>query len=84
MIEYKPIALTITDAIKQTGLSRTRLYEAMKEGAIVAKKAGRRTLIAYADLETYLASLPFYQAGRALEDAHSRRQPGSKEGQVNG
>lgn len=58
-----PITVTIPDAVKASGLSRTALYEALKKGSISARKAGRRTLINYADLQAYLASLPAYQAG---------------------
>ncbi|GAA3901055.1 hypothetical protein GCM10022276_19820 [Sphingomonas limnosediminicola] len=58
-----PIAVTIPDAVKATGMSRTSIYEAMKRGDLTARKAGRRTLISFADLEAYLASLPTYQAG---------------------
>ena len=58
-----PIAVTIPDAVKATGMSRTSIYEALKRGDLSAKKAGRRTLISFADLEAYLASLPTYQAG---------------------
>lgn len=57
-----PIAVTIPDAVKATGMSRSALYEALKRGDLTARKAGRRTLIAFADLEAYLASLPTYQA----------------------
>ena len=57
-----PIAVTIPDAVKLSGCSRTALYEAMKKG-LPARKAGRRTLIMMADLEAFLASLPTYQAG---------------------
>lgn len=58
-----PITLTIPEAIKASGMSRTAIYEALKFKRISAKKAGRRTLISYADLQAYLASLPPYQAG---------------------
>ncbi|HKC02828.1 MAG TPA: helix-turn-helix domain-containing protein [Sphingomicrobium sp.] len=58
-----PIAVTIPDAVKATGMSRTSIYEALKRGDLSARKAGRRTLISFADLEAYLASLPSYQAG---------------------
>jgi excisionase family DNA binding protein len=58
-----PIAVTILDAVKATGMSRTSLYEALKRGDLTARKAGRRTLISFADLEAYLARLPTYQAG---------------------
>jgi len=55
-----PIAVTISDAVKATGLSRSRLYEALKDGSLSAKKAGRQTLISFSDLQAYLASLPAY------------------------
>lgn len=58
-----PIAVTIPEAVKATGMSRSALYEAMKRGDLIARKAGRRTLISFADLESYLGSLPTYQAG---------------------
>lgn len=58
-----PIAVTIPDAVKATGLSRSTIYEALRRNDLVAIKAGRRTLISYADLQAYLASLPAYQAG---------------------
>lgn len=57
-----PIAVTIPEAVRLSGCSRSALYEAMKRG-LPARKAGRRTLIMVADLEAYLAGLPTYQAG---------------------
>ena len=57
-----PLALTIADAVKVSGLSRTAIYEAIKRD-LPALKAGRRTLIPFAELQAYLASLPAYQAG---------------------
>lgn len=60
---HTTIAVTIPEAVKVTGLSRSRLYEALRSGDLSARKAGRRTLIPFADLEAYLASLPTYQAG---------------------
>ena len=57
-----PIAVTIPDAVRISGCSRSALYEAMKRD-LPAKKAGRRTLIMLDDLEAYLASLPSYGQG---------------------
>ena len=54
---------TLPEAVQFSGLSRTSIYEALKRGDVTARKAGRRTLIMFADLEAYLASLPAYQAG---------------------
>ena len=59
----KPIAVTIPDAVKVSGMSRSSIYEALKRGDLSARKAGRRTLIAFSDLQAYLASLPEYKAG---------------------
>mgnify|MGYP002784265155 CR=1 FL=1 len=53
---------TLTEAARYSGLSRTALYEALKRKAISARKAGRRTLISFADLDAYLAGLPEYRA----------------------
>ena len=58
-----PIAVTIPDAVKASGMSRSSLYEALKRGDLSARKAGRRTLISFADLQAYLASLPEYKTG---------------------
>lgn len=58
-----PIAVTIPDAVKATGISRSSLYEAMKRGDLTARKAGRRTLIRVCDLEDYLAGLPTFETG---------------------
>lgn len=53
---------SVFDAVKCSGLSRTSIYEALKRGDLTARKAGRRTLISFAELEAYLASLPTYQS----------------------
>ena len=58
-----PIAVTIPDAVRVSGMSRTSIYEALKRGDITARKAGRRTLISFTDLQAYLTSLPEYRAG---------------------
>jgi excisionase family DNA binding protein len=58
-----PIALTIPDAVKASGMSRTVIYEALKRGELTAHKAGRRTLIPFASLQDYLAALPAYRPG---------------------
>lgn len=59
---HTTIAVSIPEAVRATGLSRSRIYEALKSG-LPARKAGRRTLIMVADLETFMANLPKYQAG---------------------
>ena len=49
-----PITVTIPDAVKASGMSRSSIYEALKRGDLSARKAGRRTLICFADLQAYL------------------------------
>ena len=53
-----PSYLRIADAIKYSGLSRTRIYIALAQGKISARKAGRATLIERISLDRYLAELP--------------------------
>lgn len=55
------ITLTIPEAVRASGLSRSSIYVAMQQGQLSALKAGRRTLIRVVDLENYLASLPSFQ-----------------------
>lgn len=55
-----PLAYTIKDAVKMTGMSRTRLYEELKSGRLTAKKAGRATLIPHESLQAWLNNLGNY------------------------
>lgn len=41
----EPIALSVSDAVKASGLGRTTLYEAMSEGRMETRKVGRKRLI---------------------------------------
>ena len=47
------------------GPHRTKLYELIKEGRILARKCGSRTLIDGDSLRAYLASLPVLPARKA-------------------
>lgn len=55
---YTPLAYTVRDAARVTGLARTRLYELASQGNITFRRAGRRTVILADDLRSLLASLP--------------------------
>lgn len=52
------LSFTIEQAVKATGIGRTTIFAAIKSGRLVARKNGRRTLIASGDLQKFLASLP--------------------------
>lgn len=54
----EPLAYTVEDAVKASGLCRSRLYEELRAGRIEARKAGRRTLILASSLTAFLTALP--------------------------
>jgi excisionase family DNA binding protein len=55
---HEPLAYTIADAVKVTGIGRTTLYELIGAGKIKASKAGNRTLVMADSLRDYVDSLP--------------------------
>jgi excisionase family DNA binding protein len=44
------------------GIGRTKIYEAISSGELVARKCGKRTLILRTDLQEFLSDLPTVQA----------------------
>lgn len=52
------LSFTIEQAVKATGIGRTAIFAAIKSGRLVARKNGRRTLIASNDLQQFVANLP--------------------------
>jgi len=52
------LASDIDEACEASGHGRTKLYEAIAEGKLKARKAGTRTLILSDDLKDYLQHLP--------------------------
>ena len=58
-----PISVNIPEAVRLSGRSRSAIYESLAKGELTARKAGKRTLILYADLQAYIAALPAYQPG---------------------
>jgi excisionase family DNA binding protein len=59
------ITLTIPDAVKASGASRTSIYEALRQGKLTALKHGKRTLIPADALKAWLSSMPAYQPSQA-------------------
>ena len=53
-----PIAYTIAEVCAEARAGRTAVYEAIKCGALIARKRGRRTIILSDDLHRWLDSLP--------------------------
>jgi hypothetical protein len=44
---------------------RSKIYEAIKDGRLVARKSGRSTIILADDYRAYLNALPTLEPGRA-------------------
>ena len=57
MVNQK-VALTVEEAAEICGIGRTSLYCAIRDGKLIARKAGRRTIILMADLQNFLDALP--------------------------
>lgn len=50
----EPISVRIPEAVRMTGLSRSRIYELMRAGEIRYSKVGRSTLILVDSLRSFV------------------------------
>ena len=50
----EPISVKIPEAVRLTGLSRSRLYELMKSGDVEFTKVGSSTLILFESLRGFI------------------------------
>ena len=57
-----PLAYCVEDAAAMIGISRSTMYEFVKDGRIPARKIGTRTVIRHCDLEAFLEAAPFSAA----------------------
>jgi hypothetical protein len=53
-----PLAYPIEEAGPAAGVSRTRIYEAIRKNELTARKAGKATIIEVGELQRWLRSLP--------------------------
>lgn len=51
---FIPITLTVSEALRLSGLGRTTLYGLIAEGKLASSTVGRRRLISYASLKALL------------------------------
>lgn len=65
--QAEPICIKIPEAVRVTGLSRSRIYELMKSGDIRFVKVGSSTLILMESVRTFLL-------GRLVPAAGSERR----------
>jgi hypothetical protein len=54
----EPVFVSIADAANITGESEWTVKQRLREGIYKAKKSGRRTLIVFDTIKSYIASLP--------------------------
>lgn len=59
------LAYSVSAAAEAADSGRTKLYEAIKRGDLVARKHGTRTIILAEDLQAWLAALPKLETGRS-------------------
>ena len=57
-----PLAYNINEACAVARAGRTVLYEAIRDGALIARKRGRKTLILPEDLRRWVEGHPAVQA----------------------
>lgn len=55
------LGFSVADAARAAGLSRSKLYEALKAGDLAGRKAGRRTIIEEFELRRWLSNMPSWQ-----------------------
>jgi len=48
---FKPVTVTVENALKLSGLGRTKLYELINQGKIKTINVGRRRLVVFSSLE---------------------------------
>ena len=56
--ELQREGLSIAEACTIAGIGRTKIYEAIADGRLTARKFGKRTLVLRGDLQAFLSSLP--------------------------
>ena len=72
---FKPTeALTIPETCEETRIGRTKIYEEINAGRLVARKFGKKTLILRSDLRDFLNALPSSRAPPAAP-APSAKEP---------
>jgi excisionase family DNA binding protein len=60
---FRKEGLSVAEACAIAGIGRTKIYEAIKEGSLRARKYGKRCIILRDDLRTFLTGLPIVVGG---------------------
>jgi hypothetical protein len=54
----QPLTVTVNEAVRLTGMSRSEIYRLLSANYIEARKSRCRTLIVWASLRAHIESLP--------------------------
>jgi excisionase family DNA binding protein len=57
-VAYQREGLSIPEACAVAGIGRTKIYEAISKGHLIARKFGKRRIILRDDLLRFLTALP--------------------------
>jgi excisionase family DNA binding protein len=60
--ELQREGLSVSEACAVAGVGRTKIYEAISDGLLIARKYGKRTIILRDDLRSFLNALPTERA----------------------
>jgi hypothetical protein len=52
------LAYTIPEAAEASTLGQTSIYKAIKDGRLIARKCGTRTIVTHPNLTSFLDNLP--------------------------
>ena len=57
-LELQREGLSVAEACAVAGIGRTKVYEAIANGSLRARKFGKRTIVLRGDLQDFLSELP--------------------------
>ena len=67
MIAFEPLALPLERTPQAAGVARTRIFQAIANNELTARKAGKATIIELTELRRWIQSLP--TRGREPDEA---------------
>ena len=78
LIGRPPKAYTINELIDAGPLKRNAIYREIREGRLVARKAGKSTIVLAEDWDTYLRALPRMKVDVAVAEPVGPREARAK------
>lgn len=65
LMKMNKLSYTIAEVTEVTGIGRTKIYAAIKDGQLIRRKYGSSTLVLHDDLMNFLQALPVAESGKA-------------------